>query len=268
MMDFISFCRSHGIIIDQTPPLGQWKRYRTEDHPNKKNGAVKFMGTHAFVQNHAIDTEVSVWRADNQNDHTFKPLIKDASERVEEAQQQAAKKAGWILNQCELFTHEYFVRKGFPDERGNVWFRDNQRILVIPMRIGGKLVGCQMIDDQGEKKFLFGQKTSGAEFVFNNQGPHFWCEGYATALSIRMILKSMKRRYTIHVCFSAHNLGKMAKSGYVIADNDRSGVGEQIAKRTGLNYFMPPDVGDDFNDYHRKVGILTAGLALTKSLKL
>ena len=59
-----------------------------------------------------------MWTADNQNDYTFKPLIKDASERVEEAQQQAAKKAGWILNQCELFTHEYLLRKGFPDERG------------------------------------------------------------------------------------------------------------------------------------------------------
>jgi putative DNA primase/helicase len=267
-MDFISFCRGHGIIIDQTPPIGVWKRYRTEDHPNKKNGAVKWMGTYGFVQNHALDTAVSVWQSDKPDDHKFKQFIQAATDKVEFMQEKAAKKAGWILNQCELFTHEYFVRKGFQDETGNVWFKDDQKILVIPMRVGNRLVGCQMISETGEKKFLFGQRTSGASFVFDNHGPNFYCEGYATALSLRMILKSMKRRYTIHVCFSAHNLAKLAKEGYVIADNDASGTGEEVAKRTGLNYFMPPEVGDDFNDYHRKVGILKAGLALTKSLKL
>ena len=267
-MDFISFCRGHGIIIDQTPPIGVWKRYRTEDHPNKKNGAVKWMGTYGFVQNHALDTAVSVWQSDKPDDHKFKQFIQAATDKVQFMQDKAAKKAGWILNQCELFTHEYFVRKGFPDEKGNVWFKDDQKILVIPMRIGNRLGGCQMISETGEKKFLFGQKTSGASFTFDNHGPNFYCEGYATALSLRMILKSMKRRYTIHTCFSAHNLAKLAKDGYVIADNDASGTGEEVAKRTGLNYFMPPDLGDDFNDYHRKVGILKAGLALTKSLKL
>ena len=267
-MDFISFCRGHGIIIDQTPPIGVWKRYRTEDHPNKKNGAVKWMGTYGFVQNHALDTAVSVWQSDKPDDHKFKQFIQAATDKVQFMQDKAARKAGWILNQCELFTHEYFVRKGFPDEKGNVWFKDDQKILVIPMRVGNRLVGCQMISETGEKKFLFGQRTSGASFVFDNHGPNFYCEGYATALSLRMILKSMKRRYTIHVTFSAHNLAKLAKDGYVIADNDASGTGEEVAKRTGLNYFMPPEVGDDFNDYHRKVGILKAGLALTKSLKL
>jgi putative DNA primase/helicase len=267
-MDFISFCRGHGIIIDQTPPIGVWKRYRTEDHPNKKNGAVKWMGTYGFVQNHALDTAVSVWQSDKPDDHKFKQFIQAATDKVEFMQEKAARKAGWILNQCELFTHEYCVRKGFPDEKGNVWFKDDHKILVIPMRVGNRLVGCQMISETGEKKFLFGQRTSGASFVFDNHGPNFYCEGYATALSLRMILKSMKRRYTIHVTFSAHNLAKLAKDGYVIADNDASGTGEEVAKRTRLPYFMPPEVGDDFNDYHRKVGILKAGLALTKSLKL
>jgi len=224
--------------------------------------------TYGFVQNHALDTAVSVWQSDKPDDHKFKQFIQAATDKVQFMQEKAAKKAGWILNQCELFTHEYFVRKGFPDEKGNVWFKDDQKILVIPMRVGNRLVGCQMISETGEKKFLFGQRTSGASFVFDNHGPNFYCEGYATALSLRMILKSMKRRYTIQVCFSAHNLAKLAKDGYVIADNDASQTGETVAKRTGLNYFMPPEVGDDFNDYHRKVGILKAGLALTKSLKL
>jgi len=61
-MELINFCRAHGILIDSPPPIGVWRRYPTDDHPNKRNGAVKFMGDHAFVQNHALDVEVSVWQ--------------------------------------------------------------------------------------------------------------------------------------------------------------------------------------------------------------
>jgi putative DNA primase/helicase len=49
--------------------MGVWKRYKTEDHPKSKNGAVKFLGTHGFVQNHATMQEVSTWR--NEGESTF-----------------------------------------------------------------------------------------------------------------------------------------------------------------------------------------------------
>ena len=67
-MDFLNFCAAHGIIINYTPPTGVWKRYATTDHPKKRNGAVKFMGDHAFVQNHATDTEVSIWKAEGSTE--------------------------------------------------------------------------------------------------------------------------------------------------------------------------------------------------------
>jgi putative DNA primase/helicase len=63
-MNFLDFCAAHGIVINHAPPIGIWKRYPTTDHPKSRNGAVKFMGDHAFVQNHATDTEVSVWNTD------------------------------------------------------------------------------------------------------------------------------------------------------------------------------------------------------------
>jgi putative DNA primase/helicase len=47
---------------------------------------------------------------------------------------------------------------------------------------------------------------------------------------------------------------RMAHSGYVIADNDRSGVGEAIAKEIGLPYYMPDAVGSDFNDEYKLFG--------------
>jgi putative DNA primase/helicase len=65
--DFLDFCRDHGIIIQDYPPMGVWKRYPTEDHPRKLNGAVKYMGTHGFVQNHAVDTVVTLWQSDKKD---------------------------------------------------------------------------------------------------------------------------------------------------------------------------------------------------------
>jgi putative DNA primase/helicase len=137
------------------------------------------------------------------------------------------------------------------------------------MRVDGKLVGLQMIDEAGGKKFLLGQRTSEAEFVWDNKGPHILCEGYATSMSIRMILKALKRRYTIHACFSAGNMLKVARKlsgGIVIADNDASGTGERIAREIGWPYFMPPEVGQDFNDLHQEVGNFRAGQELAAVL--
>jgi len=67
-MNFLDFCRLHGILIDYLPPVGVWRRYATEDHPKKRNGAVKYMGDHGFVQNHATETSVSVWQSDKPAD--------------------------------------------------------------------------------------------------------------------------------------------------------------------------------------------------------
>lgn len=271
-MDFIAFARAHGILIDRLPQIGVWRRYPTEDHPHKRNGAIKFMGDVAFIQNWAISTEVEVWKAEGvtQADvNRYRRDVQDAERKRRQQQTDAAKKAGWILHQCQIARHPYLESKGFADEQGNVWNSEDGLVLVIPMRIGHQLVGCQLIKEDGTKKFLFGQRTSEAAFVFDNKGPHVLCEGYATALSIRAALKASKRRYTLHVCFSAGNMQKVAATlpgGFVVADNDESRTGEDAAKKIGWAYWMPPDVGDDFNDYLRKVGLFKASQALSKAM--
>ena len=260
-MDLISFCRAHGIVIDHLPPIGVWKRYPTEDHPRSKNGAVKYMGTHAFVQNHALDAAVNIWKPESVADvdrRNFEYLSKRESERQAQDQKLAKDKAAFILKNSQLAFHDYLKAKGFPEETGYVWLSPDGNVLVIPMRIDGQLVGCQLIDKTGSKKFLYGQKSSGAEFIFDNKGEHFFCEGFATALSVRQSLKSAKIRYTIHVCFSANNLYKLTqkyKRGYVIADNDESQTGQNVAKKTGLPYWVSPVIGEDGNDFHLRCGL-------------
>ena len=273
-MDFVNFARAHGILIETTPPLGRWTRYPTNDHPHKKNGAVKFMGNYGLVQNHATDTEVSVWKPDSTVGINLTQMAREAKavhDQTLHHQRLAASKAAWIINQCEPLHHHYLESKGFKDEEGNVWRKDGKAILVIPMRLDGALVGCQLIQEDGQKKFLFGQRTSGATFIFDNKGQNIFCEGYATALSIREVLKSFKYRYKIYVCFSAHNMAKVAKQigkGFVVADNDASNTGEKTAKDIGFPYWISDTIGYDFNDEHQKHGTFKSGSSLLRSLNL
>lgn len=273
-MDFLEFCRAHGILIPNLPPLGLWRRYPTEDKPRHKNGTVKWMLDHGFCQNHATEVTVSVWRPDEPVKINRRDLAEQARRAEQDTlrrQAEAAKKAAWILHQCQYAYHPYLKAKGFPDEVGNVWVREGEHLLVIPMRIGQRLVGVQLIDSEGGKKFLSGQVTGGAEYVIDNRGPNFLCEGYATALSLRLMLKNWKRRYTIHVCFSAGNMLKIAATlpgGYVIADHDLSGVGQNTAKTIGWPYWHPEEPGMDLNDAHLKYGIFKVSQSLFKALKI
>ena len=189
----------------------------------------------------------------------------------EQAQQAAAKKAGWIMHQTKLEQHAYLDSKGWPDMLGPVWWpNEEQNLLCIPMRVGDNIVGLQMIDRNGSKRYLSGQRTSEAEYLISNNGrgaADWYVEGYATGLSLRECLHALRMRYRIHITFSAGNLVKVAAmnaGGYVVADNDASGTGERVAIQTGLPYFMP--AAGDFNDLHRSSGTFQASQLLRKWL--
>lgn len=52
----------------------------------------------------------------------------------------------------------------------------------------------------------------------------------------------------------------------IVADNDTSGTGQKIAVKTGKPYWLSDTVGEDFNDYHRRVGDFVASQSLKKLL--
>lgn len=273
-MTFVDFARLHGIIIDALPPIGVWKRYKTTDKPTSRNGAVKFMGSHGFVQNHATMIEVNTWRDESDSPvaaQQAQASVNKAHQETAKNNAQAAQKAIGILGQCKARKHAYTEAKGFPDEVVNVLETDAGPVAVIPMRIGADVVGCQFISEDGTKKFLFGQRSGGAQFIFDNKGDHYLCEGYATGLSIRHALKNTKRKYTIHVCFSAGNMAKVAANlscGVVVADNDKSGTGERVAREIGWPYWMSDVVGEDFNDAHKRMGLFAVSQSLIRAVRL
>lgn len=183
----------------------------------------------------------------------------------------AARKAGWIMHQTVQEQHAYLHAKGWPEAKGAVWWAgEDQNLLCIPMRVGEALVGVQMIDRTGGKRYLSGQRTKGAEYLISNNGrgaEDWFCEGYATGLSLRDCLHALRMRYRIHITFSAGNLvavAAMHSGGYVIADKDDSGTGERVAIQTGLPYYLPEH--GDFNDFQKSAGTFRASQCLRKFL--
>lgn len=269
-MRFEDFARLHGLIIRDVIPF-KWVSTPTEDKPRSNNGRYKYMGDVGWVQNWATMDKPSMWKPEEPFRPSAEFLKKktSASNDRQALADKASSKAGWIMHQTANSTHEYLAKKGFPDEEGNVWKTGEDELLVIPMRISGKLVGCQLINTQGEKKFLYGQQTKGASFCIDAKGTPIFCEGYATGLSIRSIMKANKLRYSIYICFSASNLKEVARhipNGFVVADNDPNGIGESVAKETGKPYWISDTVGEDFNDYHLRVGLFKASQGLKQIL--
>lgn len=265
-MGFTDFARQHGLIVDNLIS-NRWIATPTEDHPRKKNGRYKWLGEVGWVQNWATMDAPVMWRSDSKVD--YRPLIQaDNQRRVDEARA-AGKKAAWILHQCKKLTHPYLSGKGFPDETADVWEVDGKRLLVLPMRRAGSLVGCQLIDEQGQKKFLQGQTTKGATLTLDAKGTPIFCEGYATGLSIRAAMRAIKMRYTIHICFSAGNMKQVARDiagGIVVADNDPSQTGLRAAQETGKPYWLAPTIGHDFNDAHQDMGLFQVSQSLKSVL--
>lgn len=293
-MEFADFARAHGLLIKDLK-IGKWCRVPTEDHPKKRNGAYKFMGDHGFVQNWAVHEEAELWRpetkADIKIDHArLAAIAKQEKDRIQRGRQRAAQQSLQIMEEAMPGPHPYLEKKGFPEENGMVWKDGEFDLLAIPMRKAGQIVGCQLIhapgqtfknhdgDDIGGKKFMPGQELVGCSFVMGHGKP-IYCEGYATALSVRAAVAAIKIRRSVIVCFTAHNITVVAKEfgpGIVVADNDpeitldsgrRVGMaGENAAKQTGMPYWISDRVGEDFNDYHQRVGLFSASQSLKRVL--
>lgn len=274
-MIFQDFAAAHGLIVEHVE-YGRWARVKTTDKPSRKNGAYLHRGEVAFVQNHATMGEPATWFPDADSDIRIDSAAiarrcAEAARAMQAGRQKAANKAGWIMRQCSLEKHAYLDSKGFPDELGNVWQREGEQpTLCIPMRVAGQIAGVQKITTEGEKRFLFGQRCDGAEYVIDNKGRDFFCEGYATGLSLRAALSALKVRYRIHVCFSAHNLANLAwacEGGIVVADNDASGAGKAAALKSGRPWIMSPVAGEDANDWHRRLGTFRFSQEVRKSMQ-
>lgn len=268
-MNFEQFAGLHGIRVGAIVP-GRWMRFPTDDKPRNRNGAVKYMGDWGLAQNWATMEAPAIWRAEGENQAAIqrvREVAKQAEAMTAQAATKAAQRAETMLAECELMQHQYLASKGFPDAMANVWRAEDQNILCIPMRSAGAIVGMQMISPDGDKKFLYGQRSGGAEFVIGRAGQHVLCEGYATGLSVQRALSSMKLSAVIHITFSAGNMKRIASGlggGFVVADNDESGTGQRVAAEIGWPFWISDRTGEDANDYCQRGGVFKLAMGLKK----
>ena len=197
------------------------------------------------------------WRGEAPTARQPEPATRRLEAAAEErkrhaAAERAAQTAEQLLLKAAYRTHPYLARKGFSDAKGLVL--DDE--LIIPMREShtNVLMGVQRIQEDGSKRFLAGSRVKGAVYRIGRGAMRWYCEGYATGLSVHAALTRLYRNDAVVVCFSANNLAYVARNGYVVADHDANGVGETYARRTGLPWWMPPEFGDA-NEVHQAHGV-------------
>lgn len=207
------------------------------------------------------------WRDDShRDDERSARLLKEARERERRfavqqrrKQDEVAKQAQELVRSAVISGHPYLVRKGFPSRTSLV--REGQ--LVIPIRDVDHyqhIISAQLVSADGEKRFLTGGRTRlGIHRLGAARADRIaLCEGYATGLSIDAALGRLPGAHAVIVCFSARNLELVAPrfpGAVVCADHDESMTGEEAAKRTGLRWVMPREVGTDWNDVHLRHGL-------------
>ncbi len=163
--------------------------------------------------------------------------------------------------------HDYLQRKRIPGIGARL-LRDQ---LLVPMRHGpGALVGLQVIQPDGSRKFLTGTPAGGAYTVLgkpSRRGHVVICEGFATGVSIHQATG-----WCVVVAFSAGNIGAVAAKiraalpeaqVCIGADDDAftaGNPGRSAAAATGLPVALPLWAGErgrgtDFNDLHVDEGL-------------
>ena len=198
------------------------------------------------------------------------------------------------LTRCESKFHTYLEGKGFPEL--HVPVSPNGWLMIPIWNREGEIRSAQYISPDGEKLFQPGSEIKGN---FHRLGRHreIWlCEGYATGLSIRDALRRRSLNVEIRICFSASNVLTVGldaieawRTVFSIPDHDRWScrnrhrwdgsltmstcpecgetsttppAGESSAVALKKPYWLPPEVGQDANDYAQANGVDALATAL------
>ena len=154
--------------------------------------------------------------------------------------------------------HPYLARKGI-DSHGARITGDGR--LVVPLfDQDGALSTLQYIDAEGGKLYHPGGQTGGRFWMLgtlDEPGTLYMAEGFATAATIheatsRPCVVAYSASNLVPVCETIRGLYGVNQSIVIVADHDKSGVGqkyaEQASAKFGARVVMPPEIGDA-NDY-------------------
>lgn len=270
-MTFPDFCAAHGLIMRDLI-LDRWVRVPTIDHPRKRNGAYRYLGTVGFVQNHATMTEVSTWFDESSTPADREAMQAKLAERrrIDQDRARAAMasaRAFWASSAPLRAPHPYLERKGL---RGFHGLRVHGDLLVVPVMGTHSLISVQTIAADGTKRFWPGAPVKGGHFALRRPRSAVTClvEGLATGLAVYQSVPQA----SVIVAFNAGNLLAVADalkpcgSVVVCADNDvqteeRTGTNpgllkaSEVAEHIGCGIAYPKGIGgSDWADYLQEMG--------------
>lgn len=277
-----SACQAVCVSPPKRYSLGRWSRTNAVGRNGKGDGSVMVEQDRATAYNWQTGEKHTVWingERSAEDRRRSAQIYADRQREQKQVAEKAARIAQQLINAARMATHPYLAAKGFRDEMvmtvdaatvrhltDGRYAVSGDRAIVVPARHSGHTSTVQLIWEDGTKKFIYGGEVDGASHRVATGSETWLCEGFATALSLRVGLQSLHRSATVLVCFSAANILAVSRSikgrAFIAADHDKpiehfdfKGTGEHYAKLTGLPFVMPGLEGDDINDVHRREGI-------------
>lgn len=196
--------------------------------------------------------------------------------------QQAAAQAGELVSQCQhLSGAPYLVGKGLADwptlrlsepvELAGIGFVAGD--LLVPLHdLAGQLVNVQLINAQGQKRYLTGGQKGGAFHCIEGGELVAVCEGYATGVSVHLATEA-----TVYCAMDAGNLlavANLARTRHpaavllLAADNDAHTQGNpgkekgEAAAAAAWGLLALPGEPGDWDDYRQAHGLKATRAAL------
>ena len=165
----------------------------------------------------------------------------------------------WIDAGAASPEHPYLARKQIQPHGARV--TGDGRLMVPLYSEDGELTSLQYIDIDGAKKYHPGGKTGGSFWwlgALEDAKTIYIAEGYATAATIYEVTGQ-----PCVIAYSASSLPTVAgtirercgasQDIVIVADHDAHGVGQRYADQAsakhGVRVVMPPEIGQDANDY-------------------
>ena len=159
-MDFVTWARLNGVLVEDGRSSDKIRRCGTADHPKSKNGSYWYDSGRGWIISWDNGGELQWYEDPNQAEPSAEQKAKWARQREELRRRQeamwnvCARQCAEMLRSCRLGPHDYLHRKGLGDIKGHVT-PDGE--LFVPMHNfrSDELIGYQTIFwDHDERKWV------------------------------------------------------------------------------------------------------------------
>ena len=164
----------------------------------------------------------------------------------------------WTTANSASAEHPYLAKKGISVHGARI--TGDGRLMVPLYDQDGSLASLQYIDHEGGKLYHPGGQTGGKFWMLgttDEPGTLYVAEGFATAATIhettdRPVVVAYSASNLVPVTGTLREIYGATQDIVIVADNDKSGVGQRYAEQASAKYgarMVMPSIEGDANDY-------------------